>query len=86
VQGLGPIEFDAARFCIKLAHEVPDAVIYADGEAPILFWNRGAGCIFGYEEGEALGRSLDITENLRPRHWAGYQTTKMQGEPLVAPI
>jgi PAS domain S-box-containing protein len=76
------MEFDAARFCIKLAHEMPDAVIYADGEGTILFWNRGAERLFGYKEGEALGQRLDIIipENLRQRHWAGYLATMRTGQ------
>src|SRR6516165_4156199 len=77
------MKFDDARFCIKLAHEMPDAVIiYADGEGRILFWTRGAERIFGYDESEALGQPLDIIipENLRPRHWAGYQMTMRTGE------
>jgi PAS domain S-box-containing protein len=76
------MKFDAARFCIKLAHEMPDAVIYADGEGTILFWNRGAERIFGYMEGEALGQPLDmiVPEKLRQRHWAGYLATMRTGQ------
>jgi PAS domain S-box-containing protein len=75
------MQFDNARFCLKLANEMPDAVIYADGEGRILFWNRGAERIFGYGEGEALGQSLDIIipENLRQRHWAGFDETLRTG-------
>jgi PAS domain S-box-containing protein len=76
------MNFDAARFCIKLAREMPDAVIYADGEGTILFWNRGAERLFGYMEGEALGQSLDmiVPEKLRQRHWAGYLATMRTGQ------
>jgi PAS domain-containing protein len=78
--------FDAAGFCIKLAHEMPDAS-YADGEGRILFWNRRAERIFGYDESEVLGQSLDIIipENLRLRHWAGYkgiQCTELSNQQL----
>jgi PAS domain S-box-containing protein len=71
------MKFDAARFCIKLAHDMPDAVIYADGEGTILFWNRGPERLFGYMESEALGQPLDMIdpEKLRQRHWAGYLAT-----------
>ena len=74
--------FDPARFGNKLAREMPDAVIYADGEGIIQFWNYGAERIFGYAEREALGQSLDIIvpENLRQRHWMGYQKTMRTGE------
>jgi PAS domain S-box-containing protein len=67
--------FDPARFSNKLAREMPDAVIYADGEGIIQIWNHGAERIFGYAEREALGYSLDtiVPENLRQRHWMGYQ-------------
>jgi PAS domain S-box-containing protein len=58
------------------------AVIYADGEGAVLFWNRGAERIFGYTEGEAMGRPLEmiIPENLRQRHLAGYLSTMRTGE------
>jgi PAS domain S-box-containing protein len=57
-----------------LAKEAPDAIVYADAEGRIRFWNRGAERIFGFSEAEALGRSLDIIipERLRARHWEGY--------------
>ena len=54
-----------------------DAVVYADAEGLIRFWNKGAERIFGFAAAEALGRSLDIIipERLRGCHWAGYGTT-----------
>src|SRR3546814_16507795 len=54
---------------------IPDAVIYADRDGRIRFWNDGAARIFGFAAEEALGRSLDIIipERLRARHWAGWQ-------------
>ena len=53
-----PIDLD--RFCQTLAREAPDAIIYADAQGFIRFWNRGAERIFGFEEAEAIGKSLDI--------------------------
>ncbi len=35
-----------------------DAVITADGDGHIVSWNRGAGAVFGYSPGEALGTPL----------------------------
>ncbi|ESR23429.1 putative PAS/PAC sensor protein [Lutibaculum baratangense AMV1] len=57
-----------------LANALPDAVVFADREGLIRHWNEGAARIFGYDAGEALGRSLDIIipERLRQRHWDGY--------------
>jgi PAS domain S-box-containing protein len=73
--------FDFDRFCRILARDAPDAVIYADGEGMIRFWNAGAERIFGFSEAEAAGRSLDIIipENLRARHWAGFDATMRTG-------
>ncbi len=53
----------------------PDAVIYADRDGAIRFWNAGATRIFGYAEDEAIGQSLDIIipERLRGRHWDGFR-------------
>jgi len=48
----------------------------------IRFWNAGAQRIFGFREAEAIGKSLDIIipENLRARHWAGFNETMRTGK------
>jgi PAS domain S-box-containing protein len=72
---------DIDRFCRTLVREGPDAVVYADGGGLIRFWNAGAERVFGFSEAEALGQSLDliIPENLRARHWAGFDETMRSG-------
>jgi PAS domain S-box-containing protein len=74
-------DFDMDRFCRTLIHDMPDAVIHADGEGVIRFWNAGAERIFGFAAAEAVGQSLDliIPENLRARHWAGFNATMRSG-------
>jgi PAS domain S-box-containing protein len=59
-----------------------DAIIAADREGFIRFWNPGAERIFGYASGAAIGRSLDIIipERLRERHWKGYRSVIETGE------
>ena len=61
-------------FTAHLVASCPDAIIYADAEGKIRFWNAAASGIFGFTEDEALGASLDliIPERLQPRHWQGY--------------
>jgi PAS domain S-box-containing protein len=78
----GHFGFDADRFCWKLMHDGPDAIIYADFGGLIRFWNRGAERIFGYSASEVSGKSLDIImpENLRARHWAAYGETMRTGK------
>ena len=46
-------------FLQLLATDGPDAVVYADREGKIRFWNASATRIFGYEPDEALGQTLD---------------------------
>jgi PAS domain S-box-containing protein len=57
-----------------------DAIIAADTDGTIIFWNAGAERIFGHTSESALGQSLDIIipERLRQRHWEGYRRV-MQG-------
>ena len=73
---------DVDRFCRTLARDAPDAIVYADAHGTIAFWNKGAERIFGFAEADALGKSLDIIipENLRQRHWDGYDATLRTGK------
>jgi PAS domain S-box-containing protein len=59
-----------------------DAIVLADREGVIRFWNPGAERVFGFAAAEALGRSLDliIPEPQRARHWAGFQRVMETGE------
>jgi len=59
-----------------------DAIIAADKEGIIRFWNPGAERIFGYGRDAAIGQSLDIIipERLRKRHWDGYHHVIRSGE------
>jgi PAS domain S-box-containing protein len=59
-----------------------DAIIAADREGIINFWNSGAGRLFGYSPDEAISRSLDfiIPERLRQRHWDGYRRVMETGK------
>jgi PAS domain S-box-containing protein len=61
---------------------VADAIIAADKEGKISFWNPGAERIFGFSSADAVGQSLDIIipEQLRKRHWDGYQHVMATGE------
>jgi PAS domain S-box-containing protein len=70
------------RLIARLAADCPDAVIVADRDGKIRFWNRAASRIFGFAEVEALGASLDliVPEGLRARHWEGYDRV-MAGAP-----
>ena len=58
----------------RIVEQTTDAVIFADREGLIRIWNRGAEAVFGFPAAEALGQSLDILipEELRKRHWEGY--------------
>jgi PAS domain S-box-containing protein len=62
-------------------HDTPDAIVYADAEGMIGFWNKGAERIFGFSAAEAVGQPLDIIipESLRKRHWSGYLETVRTG-------
>jgi len=59
-----------------------DAIVAADRDGIIRFWNPGATRIFGHAESEAVGQSLDliIPERLRQRHWDGYRKTMETGQ------
>jgi PAS domain S-box-containing protein len=66
----------------SIVREAADAIVYADAEGAIRFWNAGAECIFGYAATEAIGQSLNliIPEKLRGRHWEGYRKVMQTGQ------
>ena len=65
----------------QIVENARDAIIFADREGVIRFWNAGAEAVFGYTAAEAVGQTLDliIPENLRDRHWAGYRRVMETG-------
>ena len=75
---MGP---DVPSLCEAVLGTEADAIIAADDEGIIRFWNAGAARIFGYSRSDALGQSLDIIipEHLRARHWAGYRQVMASG-------
>ena len=64
-----------------LVRAAGDAIVVADPEGLVRFWNPAAERIFGFTEAEALGRSLDliIPERFHARHWAGYREVMRTG-------
>ena len=46
---------EIAGFSERFVRDAPDAIIYADAQGLIQFWNRSAERIFGFSEAEALG-------------------------------
>jgi PAS domain S-box-containing protein len=60
----------------------PDAIMAADPNGLITFWNGGAERIFGFSAEQAVGESLDliIPKRLRARHWSGWHQVMTTGE------
>jgi PAS domain S-box-containing protein len=77
----------------RIVEDSPIAILFADQEGKIRFWNKAAQTMFGYGAEEALGQSLDliVPEKQRPRHWEGYTkvmatgVTKYGSDPLAVP-
>lgn len=65
----------------ELVQRLSDAVIIADAEGTITFWNDAATALFGWNADEAEGQTLDliIPERLRARHWDGYHRVMATG-------
>jgi PAS domain S-box-containing protein len=69
-----------------LLQSVGDAVVLADAEGRIVYWNPAAERLFGYTEEEALAGTLDliVPERFRARHWEGYVQTVATGTTRYA--
>ena len=70
------------RLAEAILSTTSDAIVGADKDGVIFFWNPGAERIFGYSRADAIGQSLDIIipERLRKRHWDGYHQVMQSGE------
>lgn len=65
----------------RIAHDLSDALIYADRSGTIHAWNAAAQALFGFSAEEALGQSLDliIPPHLREAHWRGFHRAIERG-------
>jgi PAS domain S-box-containing protein len=65
----------------RIIEATGDAILFADREGKIRFWNAGAEATFGWSAAEAVGQSMDliIPERLRGRHWEGWDKTMATG-------
>jgi len=65
----------------RIVEDSPIAILYADRDGKIRFWNAGAEAIFGYTSEEALGESLDliVPEKQKARHWEGWARVMASG-------
>ena len=66
----------------NVAESANDAIVSADEDGAIVFWNKGAEKMFGYTQGDALGQCLTILipERYRSAHTAGVMRRR-SGEP-----
>jgi PAS domain S-box-containing protein len=67
------------------------ALIYARADGGIGFWNAGAEALFGYSQGEVLGKRVDliVPPEYRARHWAGFERaigSPWRGSPGWGPV
>jgi len=75
------VNIDVTEFCQTLVADAPDAIIFADAEGLVRYWNHGAERLFGFSKLDAIGQTLDIIipASLRKRHWEGYTRTIQTG-------
>ncbi len=67
----------------SMTESVGDGIVSSDAGGNIIFWNRAAERIFGYQEAEALGKPLTliIPERYREAHCAGMARLVAGGQP-----
>ena len=81
------------RLLQQLLENAGDAILVADRQGRIRYWNHGAERMFGHTAAEAVGQSLHliIPEKLRSRHWDVYfrvmasGRTRYGADPLTSP-
>lgn len=70
------------QYLLQTLQQSQDAILIADRQGVIRYWNGGAERILGFLAEEAVGQSMDIfiPEKLRTRHWEGYYRVMESGE------
>lgn len=76
-----PTPIDDATLA-ALLHQLADAVIIANADGTIVYWNAAAERTFGWSADEAVGRSLDliVPDRQQGAHWDGYHKVMATGE------
>ena len=71
---------------VALVEGTDHAVVVADPDGVIRFWNPAAEAMFGHTRADAVGQTLDliIPDKLRDRHWSGYRHVMATGETEYA--
>jgi PAS domain S-box-containing protein len=74
-------ELDRRWLCQAIVEGAGDAILFADRDGRIRYWNAGAAAMFGWSAVEALGNSMDliIPERQRARHWHGWDQVMKSG-------
>jgi PAS domain S-box-containing protein len=70
-----------ARFR-SITQSASDAIIAADSDGRVTFWNNGARSLFGYREDEILGQPLTVLmpERYRDAHQRGLERVRSTGD------
>ena len=57
------------------------AIVIADAEGVIRFWNAAAAAAFGHAASDAIGQTLDliVPEPYREAHWQGFRRAVASG-------
>lgn len=76
---------------LALAANRHSAIIYAEADGVIAFWNAGAECLFGYSAVEASGKRIDLIVPMeyRAMHWTGFNRvigSDWRGSPNWGPV
>lgn len=73
-----------------ISSSAQDAIVMADNDGRIEFWNPSAEKLFGYTLEEAAGNTLQdliVPERLREKHQSGYEQFKATGQgPVIGKV
>jgi PAS domain S-box-containing protein len=74
-------EYTSQWLCQQIVDNAADAIIFGDKHGIVRLWNTGAERMFGFRADEIVGKSINliIPENLRGRHWEGYEQAMKTG-------